>query len=162
MADVFKVTGLDDIAEGLSSMMNEMEPASEQALDKLAVFAANKMSAEAPKMTGLLSSEITVAVTKGKRTIEPTAKNWGGKKYALAVEEGSKEGYIPNVLSIERWFGVDRKTAWAIAYKIQQTGTKANPFVMRTFNAVVDEMDAIVGEMVNRIVVSWSTAKRGL
>ena len=71
--------------------------------------------------------------------------------YAVSVEYGREPGSMPPVQPIKKWlmrkFHMREKeaenTAWAIAKKIQKSGTRARPFLRDAVNTVSAEYGGI-------------------
>lgn len=146
------------VVDGLQKLQVGIRNELETTLDKLALAGQTRMKDEAPKMTGILSSEIEVRRQPMHREIEPVGKNLSGQKYATFVEMGTGPGYTPNVFNIEMYFGVSRSMAWAIAKKIKESGTPANPFVERTYDWLTANLENFAGELAKNIGAYMQTS----
>ena len=149
-----------DTVNALSNLAIGMKSEPERILDKIADNTREKMRSEAPEFTGYLKSDISITTETNKRTIEPVATNLSGKKYGQYVEAGTGPAvghsqYMPNVENIVKYFGVDKKLAWAMALKIKEKGTKANDFVQRTFDWLQARMSTFAGELTDNITAYY-------
>lgn len=148
------------VISGLSSLLSGMKLEPERILDKIADNTREKMRQEAPEFTGLLRSDIHIAVETNKRIIEPVATNLSGKKYAQYVEAGTGPAaghsqYMPNAENLALYFGASKSLAWAIALSIKEKGTKANDFVNRTYTWLQARMSGFAGELANNITAYY-------
>jgi len=152
-----RIEGDKQVVSGLNNMAKGIVEDAGMALDRAAYDTQLQMKHEAPYKSGVLAGSVSVeAPSASTRIIEPIARNFApGNKYARPVEEGSGSGYMPNVHSIARYFGVDLKVAWAIALKIKESGTPANPFVTRTFNWIKSRIDSHLYSLLNKMTARY-------
>lgn len=88
--------------------------------------------------TGKLAKSIHQLVTEVAATIGPDHK----LKYALYVEKGTKP-HMPPVDAIQAWAEQKGLNPWAVAKSIAKKGTKANPFVERTYKGSKEDVKAV-------------------
>ena len=116
-------------------------PTATKTLDDLAWIARSRMMVEAPKHRGNLATHIEISnPAPNIRVIEPAARNRSGRKYASAVETGTKTyASLPNLANLAEDYGLSlfvnnqlNPIVVAMARTIKERGTPANPFVART------------------------------
>ena len=132
-----EVEGLKEVVGACECMVANSGQNVSDVLDRAAKDVQDRMKREAPDRKGVLKESISVEkVAKLIREIEPLARNVAGKgkKYAYYVEHGSDPGYWPNIESLLMYTGNNKEAAWAFAHSIHNKGTRANPFVSRTFD----------------------------
>ena len=94
---------------------------------------------EVPRgVSGKLAKSIHQLVTEVAATIGPDHK----LKYAYYVEKGTKP-HMPPVDALKAWAESKGINPWAVAKSIAQKGTKANPFVERTYKGSKDDIKLI-------------------
>ena len=146
----------DKAIKGMNNLIKNIRPDIEQTLDHLASATSGKMKSEAPKgLSRGLSNKVNVVSRQMYREIEPVAPNLSGKKYAYYIEKGTGPGYTPNVWNIQKYYGVDVGTAWAIAKSIKDKGTRADPFVERTFDYMLNKLPYYAGDFLNKISTAF-------
>ncbi len=93
-------------------------------------------SAEAPRgATNKLAKSIKQFVTEIAATIGPDHD----LDYAKYVELGTKP-HMPPVSALQDWAQSKGINPWAVAMSIKKKGTKANPFVKRTYELAKPEV----------------------
>ena len=105
--------------------------------------------------TGQLRNRITYTVSPFEllATIQPT------QPYAEAVENGSRPHWVSAApgSDLARWANIKGVNPYAVQHAIATRGTKANPFVQRTYTAlkdsvandIVDGLGQLVAELDN-------------
>ena len=88
--------------------------------------------------SGKLAKSIHQLVTEVAATIGPDHK----LKYAIYVEKGTKP-HMPPVDALKAWAEQKGLNPWAVAMSIKKKGTKANPFVERTYKGSKEEVKAV-------------------
>lgn len=145
------IEGLANLEQGFKVMIAEIPQGQQQLLDNAAEQAKTTMIAEAPKGihrqfgTPLSESITVISPDANTRIIEPEGRNiLPGNKYASAIEYGSHGGRMPNPISIALYYGVSEKVGYAIALRIKERGTPANPFVSRTYEIVQSQLEGFL------------------
>lgn len=109
---------------------------------------------EAPRgVTGGTIKSIRQIVTEAMAVIGPT------NKYSIFINNGTKP-HMPPVDQLTEWANSKGISPWALAMSIKKKGTKANPFVQRTFEKTSPEVIAEFA-MATRLI-TISLAKKGL
>ncbi len=107
-------------------------------LKNSAVIVHQKENKEVPHgVTNKLAKSIKETVTTLAAVIGPDHN----LKYALYVEKGTKP-HMPPVSALTAWANSKGINPWALAMSIKKKGTKANPFVDRTFKGSKDAVKA--------------------
>lgn len=105
-------------------------------LKESATIVHHKEIQEVPRgVTGHLAKSIHETVTSLVAVIGPDHN----LKYAIYVEKGTKP-HMPPVDAISAWATSKGLNPWAVAMSIKKNGTKANPFVERTFKGTVEKV----------------------
>jgi hypothetical protein len=105
--------------------------------------------AEVPKDTGKLMGSLVADTYLEGMTVVGTVGT--PIKYGKFVELSS-EPHFPPLHSIEGWAERHGKTAIGVARYIAAFGTKANPFLKRSFEANEARIEALIGKVVAEIV----------
>lgn len=162
--DILRVTIKDQgTMNGLMNMKAGIKSEAERILDKIADNVRAKMEQEAPEgESGRLKGEIAILTETNKRIIEPMAKNLSGSKYGQYVEAGTgprggNARYMPNVENLMNYYATTKGGAWAMAKRIQEVGTKANPFVQRTFQWLQTRISTFAGELAGNITAYYGS-----
>lgn len=96
----------------------------------------HKEATEVPRgVSGSLAKSLKQVVTDIAAVIGPDHK----LNYPLYVVKGTKP-HMPPVDAITAWADAKGINPWALAMSIKQKGTKANPFVERTYKASKPEV----------------------
>lgn len=109
---------------------------------------------EAPRgVTGGVIKSIRQIVAESMAIVGPTSK------YAIFINNGTKP-HMPPVDAITKWAESKGIEPWAVAMSIKKKGTKANPFVQRTFDKTSPEVIAEFATATR--LITASLAKKGL
>lgn len=139
-----RVQGLEEFTRKMNNMSTTIPNRASIMLDRASRDTQAKMRSEAPVGKGGLANSIVVtAPTKFMRVITPMVLNRSGRSYASAVETGTRRyGTLPNLSNLAAYYGLAlyannggrlNPVVIAIAKRIKERGTPANPFVKRTF-----------------------------
>jgi hypothetical protein len=109
---------------------------------------------EAPRgVTGGTIKSIRQIVSESMAIVGPTSK------YAIFINNGTKP-HMPPVDELKEWADSKGMNPWALAMSIKKKGTKANPFVPRTFSKT--RPDVIAEFALATSLITVSLAKKGL
>jgi HK97 gp10 family phage protein len=112
-----------------STAAGEVQKYLNLALKNSATIVMQREMKEAPRgVTGKLAKSISQLVTSIAAVIGPDHS----LDYPIFVEKGTKP-HMPPIDAITPWALAKGLNPWAVAMGIKKRGTKANPFVERTF-----------------------------
>lgn len=128
--------------KGLNKLINFAEQYPEisekyinQAINRSLLRIWGKEKTEAPfGVSGTLRDNWIVQVGRFEGALKANAP------YALFVEEGTKP-HMPPVDEITPWAKKKGINPWAVAISISKKGTKANPFLQRSVDAVKSDIE---------------------
>lgn len=123
---------LEELASRLGAAGDIVARDSEKLLTSLAEMIAERMRVEAPVASGKLRDSIAIVSTPGKRVIGPDVP------YADFVELGTQPHVIRAKPGGTLAFSVGGNTVYAAV--VNHPGTKPNPFVKRSLDAVLSEL----------------------
>lgn len=121
-------------------------------LGRLGVDAMRDM-VDVNRYTGKLGGSISATYADDGSTVAISPKVMRGKyDGGLLLEMGTRP--IPNApwQPIKRWANFKGLPAFPVWYKIRTRGVSPHPFLERTLNEIMPEVDAVLGELLDEAI----------
>jgi hypothetical protein len=164
----FEYTGLDELTQRLSTGDTKLRITLNEglrAIGKLFVPAkgTGRLADETPKRTGKLARStyftITGAPEEQELDILQPAHTEDGDFYGLYVREGTAPHEIrPNKAKALRWTGPEGQVVFSRL--VHHPGTRANPYHVRTVQALMPQVQLIVNQ-IGAKVTAYLSGKGG-